>query len=301
MQKGESSLEERQMEERQSPLVPIAEAIGVHKRPPTRRISLRPEDWDYYTPSSPNYVPVGLEGKPWECNTCHDMRWLKVDYKLEPCPNCTVTPELERVILNMGIPQLYWHESFQNTNWKWSPFTFPPYKNDVHGNPVTLMSACYDHAIKMARREAKETWLVMTGDPGCGKTRIACCILRERWEKHHQAGRFLNMVSYLQSLRASLDENDDRNYASMLKVNQQAPLLVIDDLGVEKSTEWSRERLYDLVNYRINDKLETIITTNVSLATLEPRVWDRLMSYRTGVTKEFDLSKIPSYRSGNTY
>jgi DNA replication protein DnaC len=93
----------------------------------------------------------------------------------------------------------------------------------------------------------------------------------------------------------------DHTAATIIKAAQEAPLLIIDDLGVEKSTAWAQERGYALLAYRYDNKLETVVTTNVSIETLQPRLWDRLMHQRDDYSKLWDLSGLPSYRSKNMY
>ncbi|MCP4713101.1 MAG: ATP-binding protein, partial [Planctomycetes bacterium] len=57
---------------------------------------------------------------------------------------------------------------------------------------------------------------------------------------------------------------------------RNAPLLILDDLGIESPTPWANEKLYQLLNHRYNARLPTIITTNLTLETLELRLRSRL-------------------------
>ena len=53
-------------------------------------------------------------------------------------------------------------------------------------------------------------------------------------------------------------------------------LLIIDDLGAEQSTPWATEKLYQIFNHRYNLRLPTVITTNIDLDRLDPRICSRL-------------------------
>ena len=54
------------------------------------------------------------------------------------------------------------------------------------------------------------------------------------------------------------------------------PVLLLDDLGAEKRSEWTDEQLYRLLNYRYNEGLPTVVASNVTLDKLEPRIASRL-------------------------
>ena len=102
------------------------------------------------------------------------------------------------------------------------------------------------------------------------------------------------------SLRASYDTDTYEQVQDMYKT---APLLVIDDLGTEyrKSTggglSWAEEQLYQIVDYRYRERLETVVTSNTDMESLDERIADRLLDVGSGAVVTCNLV-IPSYRSG---
>ena len=91
---------------------------------------------------------------------------------------------------------------------------------------------------------------------------------------------------------------------------RNAPLLILDDLGVENPSAWAQEKLFQLLNHRYSHMLPTVITTNADLDMLDPRIRSRLLDdtiihririsapdYRTPVQNQRDeLSSLPLYR-----
>jgi len=57
-------------------------------------------------------------------------------------------------------------------------------------------------------------------------------------------------------------------------------LLVLDDLGTESATPWAREKLYQLLNFRYNAHLPTIITTAKPIDELDERIRTRILDPR---------------------
>ena len=63
-----------------------------------------------------------------------------------------------------------------------------------------------------------------------------------------------------------------------MELLKTVPLLVLDDLGAQKTTEWVTERLFVIINARYDDLLPTIITSNIYLEELRQLPgWDRLV------------------------
>jgi DNA replication protein DnaC len=123
--------------------------------------------------------------------------------------------------------------------------------------------------------ENPERWLLLTGTYGCGKTHLAAAVANHCLT----AGKpvlFLNAPDLLDHLRAGFAPNADGSYADRFEEIRTAPVLILDDLGTESPTPWATEKLYQLLNYRYNAQLPTVITTNKPLEDIEPRVASRL-------------------------
>lgn len=119
--------------------------------------------------------------------------------------------------------------------------------------------------------------LYLAGPVGTGKTHAAWMAVAA-W--CHAAltrpsnGRVIvtRMVDLLDSLRPGGDSCD------VMGVCQNAALLVIDDLGAERPTEWTRERLYSIVDHRYANCMPLIVTGNLPPKILEQQTGDRVAS-----------------------
>ena len=121
-------------------------------------------------------------------------------------------------------------------------------------------------AVKEAQAFAKKPhgWLVLTGPYGCGKTHLAAAIA------NYRAGLgdpplFVMVPDLLDHLRAAFNPNSGTSYDRRFDEVRIAPLLVLDDMGSQSATPWARETLYQLLNYRYNRDLPTVITVAVDL------------------------------------
>jgi DNA replication protein DnaC len=126
--------------------------------------------------------------------------------------------------------------------------------------------------------------LLLAGDRGVGKTHLACGILREVLDRHGVQGQFWPVVDLLDRLRRTADP--DRATESLDDVQEQmlrVPLLVLDDLGAHRGTEWAEERLFGLIDARYRDSLPMVVTTNLTLQELAPRVRSRLVDTASSV------------------
>ena len=76
----------------------------------------------------------------------------------------------------------------------------------------------------------------------------------------------------------------------MLKDYFNTPLLILDDLGAEKTTDWALQSLYIIINKRLSEELQTIITSNLSLDELRDKIGDRIASRIAGMCKIVKLT-----------
>lgn len=120
---------------------------------------------------------------------------------------------------------------------------------------------------------------------GTGKTTLACSIANKYIRETIQGNRFeanvyfIKTPKFLEQLRQQYD-NKSTAVDDLVKRVLTVPLLIIDDIGAEKSTPWVRERLLSVIDERYSNELSTIYTSNCSIAqiseTLQDRIADRL-------------------------
>ena len=89
---------------------------------------------------------------------------------------------------------------------------------------------------------------------------------------------FVNAPAFFDWLRASFDSGFDESVQERMARITHAPLLVVDDIGAEKQSEWTVERSYLVVNERYVTRRPTFWTTNVPPERLDARVRSRLLS-----------------------
>jgi len=136
------------------------------------------------------------------------------------------------------------------------------------------------------------------GPIGCGKTHLAVALLRERIlaskTRDYPNVRFVRMVDLLKEIRATFKDDAQVNEQDLLiYYGLDVDLLVLDDMGVEKITEWVMQTLYDLVDKRYVEMKDTIITSNISLDNFEKFYGDmglRLASRIVGMGDILELS-----------
>lgn len=112
-------------------------------------------------------------------------------------------------------------------------------------------------------------WLLLVGDYGTGKTHLAFGILNALLNQG-VSGLAATVPDMLDELRPGRDDENER-----MRALKTIDLLILDDLGAERDTEWVRERLFAIFNARSANLLPTVITSNVSLEELErqPHPW----------------------------
>jgi DNA replication protein DnaC len=117
-------------------------------------------------------------------------------------------------------------------------------------------------------------WLMLVGSCGCGKTHLAAAIANQRLESG-AAVFFTTTPDLLDSLRAAFTSPE--NYRLLFARVREVELLVLDDLGAQRSSQWSSEKLLQILTHRANAALPTVITAMPKdLPGLEERLRSRL-------------------------
>ena len=120
--------------------------------------------------------------------------------------------------------------------------------------------------------------LVFTGPVGTGKTVAAAVAMIEAAGRTGQEARYYQVTELLDELRPREDKGPRLELAEVAAV----PIVVLDDLGAERITDWAAERLELLIAKRYDNMLPTVVTTNLSRQALAEAIGARAASRLLG-------------------
>jgi len=104
--------------------------------------------------------------------------------------------------------------------------------------------------------------LLFIGDNGVGKTHLAVAVLRELVTGKGVRGQFWDFHELLREIKSSYDPETRTTELQVLEPVVDADLLLLDDLGAWKMTDWMNDTLFYILNSRYMAKRSTLITTN---------------------------------------
>jgi DNA replication protein DnaC len=223
--------------------------------------------------STPTTSSTDLAGDP-DCPHCSGRGYLRADVpvghpnfgKLEVCVcrRRDVSEQVRERLYSLSHLDELQHLTFES---------FQPRGRTGLGE---LQSGSLEVAFNQSRHYAQTLagWLLLQGGYGCGKTHLAAGVA------NFAVGMgvptlFLTVPDLLDMLRFSYN-SDDTTFEERFNEIRNAALLVLDDFGTQNATAWAQEKLFQIVNYRYINKLPLVVTTNLLLDEIEPRLRSRL-------------------------
>ena len=202
-----------------------------------------------------------------------DKKWQFINYNNETkcCSRCDHINDIrintEKYLKKAGVPIKYLACSFAN---------FQVYR----GNRSNV-DFCYNYTLK----EYFDKGLYLYGPCGTGKTHLAVSILRENILKGNQ-GLFTSMPDLFLKIRRAFSNGANKHETEEYYLKEYAthPFLVLDDFGIEKTTEWNRQIVNYIISERDNNLSPVIITTNLSLMEIAQKIDERTASRLADMT-----------------
>lgn len=133
----------------------------------------------------------------------------------------------------------------------------------------------------------KPSTLVIQGDTGVGKSFLAYSIARKIKENGNTV-LFIDNVELLSIIKASFNKKNNDTEEKIMRSVSEVDLLVLDDVGANKQTDWACEKLYEITNKR--QGMNTIYTTNLDIMNENPedfmlkRAYSRICNGATFIT-----------------
>lgn len=137
-------------------------------------------------------------------------------------------------------------------------FTNRTFGNFNKNDDLNAFNVCVSFATTPNLMRMERNSLIILGKVGSGKTHLAAAIANSL------SGRgipvmFGTFSNHLEELKREFNLSGERTYLARMK---SVPILVIDDIGREKQTDWSRQVLFDVINYRYEHMTPVVVTAN---------------------------------------
>lgn len=183
-----------------------------------------------------------------KCNICNDTGWKYTDKGVVRC-ECQLAYKQNVLLKALNIPVRYQHATLDN---------FKVISKFGHS---ILIDRIREYIYSDEYKDGKGFFFY--GTHGVGKTHLAVSILKELYLKQNITGIFYDTRILLYDLKATFDGSS--NTRDLLVSVISAPVLILDDLGAERLSDWAKDILHYIIVKRYNDKLPVIITSNFEL------------------------------------
>ncbi|MGX6449926.1 ATP-binding protein, partial [Patulibacter sp. S7RM1-6] len=215
---------------------------------------------------------------------CDGSGWT-VDERTRTATPCRCLPEQRAARmagnLRARIPREYQDASFEHTN--------------VSGLPRAAVRQVRGYVETLDARLAAGDGLWISGSIGTGKTWLAMLVARYAIERG-QAVAVYSVPRLLSEIRRTYD-GEGQTTLEVLDQLTSVTLLVLDDVGTERTNPWVLEQLYTIINERWQERRAIVLTTNLDPEQMREQIGERAVSRLLGMCETVAVHG-PDHRMG---
>lgn len=139
-------------------------------------------------------------------------------------------------------------------------------------NQGMALNKCFDFIDRLVDGK-KPARMFFYGSPGLGKSHLALSVCRYVEEELNKTSLFIEMPTLKDVLKASFSKESDYTSHEIMRALSEVDLLVLDDLGAEGITDWTKEIVFTILNSRMNKSL--LVTSNLGLQEIFSQYGDK--------------------------
>jgi len=206
-------------------------------------------------------MPESVAGGP-PCPLCGGRGWVVSrdggGGTAREC-DCRRRERAPRLVAAAGIPEGYRAKKLSNFKTSGEPGVSAAMQRAL------ALSTAYVESFLHTDGSFATHGLLYSGPAGCGKTHLAAGVLAELIARYQVRGRFVNLTFLVQELQGTFDGGSSTSREGLLRPILLAQVVVLDELGAQKPSQWVMDLLYYLIDTRYSERRATIFTTSCSL------------------------------------
>ena len=202
---------------------------------------------------------------------------------LKPCI-CWKNKQMQKKMQRAQLPPALQNMTFDSFDLSFYPANeMPSFTHNTQHSYLDYAKNAKTKAEKFAKQVlmsgdlSQVQGIMFQGQVGSGKTHLSAAIANKLLVNNIDV-LFLVVPDFLDEMRMSYGSLGEFNEITMMNKAKNAQVLILDDLGMHNFSQWTKNKLFTLINYRLNNQLPMIITTNLNLDELKEIVGERVIS-----------------------
>ena len=218
------------------------------------------------------------------CLVCNGSGWepSEIEGTVRRC-RCRNSMHVERLLLEARIPKRYEHCDLDE---------YKPNHDSQKRAKIFVQHFLEKYPLI-------DVGIIFFGTCGVGKTHLAVALLKQVIIEKGDPGLFYDFRDLLREIQGSWNSVSQTSELEVLRPVLEAKVLVLDELGANKPTEWVRDTIAHIINCRYNDKKLTVFTSNYLDApgkqgeeSLSDRIGARLRSRLYEMCRDVDIQGV---------